>query len=96
MGRNFVDVTSEKSRILLIEKLFFLVRFIDDIPSGKDADGKGGGGEGGIPLYGLHGDVNKFEGVALIRVGILGSFCIVLDRVRFSNPQRLTFTQILL
>ena len=94
MGRNFVDVTSEKSRILLIEKLFFLVRFIDDIPSGKDADGEGG--EGGIPSYGLHGDVNKFEGVALNRVGILGSFCIVLDRVRFSNPQRLTFTQILL
>ena len=49
MGRNFVDVTSEKSRI----------RFTDGIPRGKDADGGGGGG-GGIPLCGLYGDGNKF------------------------------------
>ena len=50
MGRNFVaesrvplkQFTSEKSPILLIKKIFFLVRFIDDITGGKCPDGVGG------------------------------------------------------
>ena len=39
----------------------------------------------------LQGD--KYEGVALSRECILG-FYFVLNRVRVSNPQRLTYTQI--
>lgn len=69
MGRNFVSrvplkqFTTEKSRILLIEKCVFLVRFIDDITGVKYADGEVGEC---IPLYCLYGDVNKLKGVAAL------------------------------